>query len=229
MFVGHYAPSFGLRRLSSVPLWALFLAAQFVDVLWAVLVMLGIERVRIVPGYTSASPLALDYMPYSHSLSATLVWALLAGILGAAIWDRRGGAVLGACVLGHWILDLLVHVPDLPLVGNQHKVGLGLWNDATLSFVVEAALLLGMVAVYVRGARRTLPVWLFAFAMLGMQASAFILPLPASSTELAAMALANYAGLSLVAALVERHWGVGSPRLSLRERVRSARRPAADG
>lgn len=207
MFVGHYAPSFGLRRFTSVPLWALFLAAQFVDLVWAALVMLGVEQVRIVPGYTSASPLALDYMPYSHSLSAALAWALLLGILGAAIWDRRGGAILGACVLTHWFLDLLVHVPDLPLVGTQHKVGLGLWNYATPAFLVEAALLLGAVAVYVRGARRPIPVWLFAFAMLGMQASAFVLPLPASSTEFALMALGNYLGLALIAALVERRAG----------------------
>ncbi len=207
MFVGHYAPSFGLRRFTTVPLWALFLAAQFVDVLWAVLVMLGVERLRIIPGYTSASPLVLDYMPYSHSLTATFAWALLLGIVGTAIWDRRGGAALGACVLAHWLLDFLVHVPDLPLVGNQYKVGLGLWNYASLSFVVESALVLGAVGVYVRGARRAFPIWLFAFAMLGMQASAFILPLPASSTQFALMALVNYLGLALAAALIERRWG----------------------
>ena len=126
MFVGHYSPSFALRRASNVPLWALFIAAQLIDIVWATLVLLGVEHVRIVPGFTASSPLALDYMPYSHSLTATVAWGVLAGLLGAWIWNARGGAVIAACVVAHWFLDLPVHVADLPLYGNEHKVGLGL-------------------------------------------------------------------------------------------------------
>ena len=207
MFVGHYTPSFGFARATRVPLWVLFIAAQFVDILWAVLVTVGVERVRLVPGFTAASPLALDYIPYSHSLTATLAWALLLGGLGSAIWDRRGGLVIGICVAAHWFLDLLVHVPDLPLVGDRYKVGFGLWDCPALSFLLEAALLLIAVGVYVRSARRALPFWTFALAMLAMQSSSFVLPLPETPTAFATMSLANYTGLAAVAAFLERRWG----------------------
>ena len=207
MFVGHYAPSFGFRHAAGVPLWVLFLAAQFVDIVWSSLVMAGVERVRIIPGFTASSPLALDYMPYSHSLTATLAWALLLGGLGSFVWGRRGGLVIGACVLGHWVLDLLVHVPDLPLVGDQNKVGLGLWNEPVLAFVLEAAVLLGAIALYVRGARRALPFWIFGAAMLALQATSFVAPAPQSPPAFAAMALSNYLLLTAIAAVLERKWG----------------------
>lgn len=207
MFVGHYAPSFGFRRAATVPLWVLFLAAQSVDILWAALVLTDVEKLRLIPGFTATSPLALDYMPYSHSLAATLAWGLLLGGLGALVWSSRGGVVIGACVIAHWFLDLLVHTPDLPLVGNRWKVGFGLWNEPLLSFALEAALLLGAVALYARGSTRALPFWIFAVAMLVMQASGFVLPLPETPDAFATMSLANYLGLAAVAALLERKWG----------------------
>lgn len=207
VFVGHYAPSFALRRTASVPLWVLFLAAQFVDILWAGLVLAGIERVRIVPGFTATSPLALDYMPYSHSLVATVGWALLLGGIGALLWQWGGGLTVGACVLAHWFLDLLVHTPDLPLLGDTHKVGLGLWNAPAAAFALEASLLLAAVALYTRGAARAAPFWIFAIAILAMQASAFVLPIPPTPNAFAQMALANYLGLALAAGLLERRWG----------------------
>ena len=95
MFAGHYAPSFAFARPARVPLWVLFLAAQFVDILWAALVLAGVERVRLVPGFTASSPLALEYMPYSHSLTAALAWALLLGASIMTVFGRRrraGGA-----------------------------------------------------------------------------------------------------------------------------------------
>lgn len=207
MFVGHYAPSFAFARPARVPLWVLFLAAQFVDILWASLVLAGVERVRLVPGFTASSPLVLEYMPYSHSLTATLGWALLLGALGSMVWERRGGLFIGGTVVAHWLLDLLVHVPDLPLYGNRLKVGLGLWNYPVLSFLIEAALLLLAVAVYARGARLASPFWIFALAMLLMQVSSFFLPLPETPDAFAVMALSNYTGLAVVAGLLERRWG----------------------
>ena len=130
MFVGHYGPSLALRRASGgVPLWVLFLAVQFVDVLWALFVIFGVEKVRITPGFTESSPLDLYYMPYTHSLAASIGWALLLGWLASFVWSRRGGFVVGACVLSHWFLDLPAHVADLPLWGDVYKVGFGLWNS----------------------------------------------------------------------------------------------------
>lgn len=148
MFVGHYSAAFVAKRLEPrLPLWSLLLAVQLVDVVWAVLILLGIERATIdfsLPG----NPLVLSYMPYTHSLPATLLWSVLAALVGMAIWaggQRRLvlAATLGVTVASHWLLDLLVHRHDLALWGNAHKVGLGLWNLPLLSFALEVALLIG--------------------------------------------------------------------------------------
>lgn len=207
MFVGHYGPSFALRRSGGVPLWVLFLAVQFVDVLWSFLVMAGVEKVRIVEGFTAASPLDLYYMPYTHSLTASIAWAVILGLLGGFIWTRRGGVAIGVCVLSHWILDLPVHVRDLPLYGDELKVGFGLWNDLPLSFALEAGVLLACIAIYARYARGKLAIWVFGIVMLAVQYSNLYLPLPESPTQFAMMALASYVVLAAGAWFVENKWG----------------------
>src|SRR5918994_1042381 len=144
MFVGHYGVSFAAKRAdASIPLWVLFIAVQLLDVIWAPLVLLGIERVRIVPGITASNPLDLYYMPYTHSLVAAVLWSAAAYGL---YWLWRGPAARAAtlvsfAVFSHWILDFLVHRPDLPLYDDTAKVGLGLWNRPTLAFGLESALL----------------------------------------------------------------------------------------
>src|ERR1041385_5575734 len=105
MFVGHYGPSFAFKAAQSViPLWILFIAVQLVDVAWAVLVLLGIEKVRIVPGITASSPFDLYYMPYTHSLVAAILWAvaglvLCKTLLGLPNWSAA--AWIGAAVFSH--------------------------------------------------------------------------------------------------------------------------------
>src|SRR5260370_29501322 len=121
MFTGHYGPSFAANALDEekrLPLWLLFIAVQFVDILWAIFVLLGIEKVRIVPGFTASSPLDLYYMPYTHILVGALDWSLLTFVVCQMVPRLRGmrrGAILAAAVFSHWILDLIVHRPDLSL------------------------------------------------------------------------------------------------------------------
>ena len=119
MFVGHYGPSFAGKAVkNSIPLWVLFVAVQLLDVFWSIFVLLGIEKVRIVPGITKTNPLDFYYMPYTHSLDGALVFAVAAGLV---YWLLRradgwpGAAVISTAVFSHWILDLVVHRPDLPL------------------------------------------------------------------------------------------------------------------
>ena len=137
MFVGHYGVSFAAKRVDrAIPLWVLFLAVQFLDVLWAPCVLLGIEKVRIVPGITASNPFDLYYMPYTHSLVAAVVWSLVSGFAYQLVARPRGplaGGVVGAAVFSHWVLDFVVHRPDLPLYDNSAKVGLGLWNAPALA------------------------------------------------------------------------------------------------
>lgn len=208
MFVGHYAPSFGLRHASAgVPLWVLFLAAQFVDLLWGVLVLLDVERVRITPGFTASSPLDLYYMPYTHSLAASLAWALLLGAVASLVWKRRGGVVVGLCVISHWFLDLPVHVADLPLWGDLHKVGFGLWDRPVAAFLLELAVLAVGVAVYAKRARKKSVIWIFGGLMLAIQLTNFIMPPPEASSQFALMALSSYLLFAAAAWFVEKNWG----------------------
>jgi hypothetical protein len=211
MFVGHYGPSLGLRGPSGgVPLWILFLAVQFVDVLWAILIMAGVEKARIIPGFTASSPLDLQYMPYTHSLTASMGWALLLGWLASLVWRRRGGIAVGLCVISHWILDLPVHVADLPLWGDAHKVGFGLWDRPVIALVLEAGVLFIGTAVYARHARSQVAIWIFAIIMLAIQMSSFVAPPPEKPAQFALMALSSYLLIAAAAWLVEKKWGASA-------------------
>ena len=161
MFVGHYSASLVARRIApELPLWSLLVGAQLVDIAWSAFVLLGIEHLRIVPGHTATNPLDLYHMPYTHSLPAALLWALGAA---AAAWAwavrarpraaaLRLALVVAAVVFSHWLLDLLVHVPDLPLWDDRAKVGLGLWNHPVVETALELALLIG-AALWLRADR----------------------------------------------------------------------------
>ncbi len=156
MFASHFAVGFAAKRLApTASLGTLFLAAQFIDLLWPTFLLAGIEDVRIVPGATATTPLEFTHYPYSHSLLAALAWAVVLGVAyRLARRDTRGALVVGAAVASHWFLDLLVHAPDLPLSpGGGPVLGLGLWNWPVVALGLEAGLLAAGVALYVRATR----------------------------------------------------------------------------
>src|SRR5262245_47114382 len=132
MFIGHFGVGFGAKaKARTASLGTLFLAAQFLDLLWPTLLLLGIEQVEIAPGITKATPLDFTSYPISHSLLTACMWGLL---FGTVYWlvreDLKIATVLGLCVVSHWVLDFVVHRPDLPLYpGDSPRVGLGLWNS----------------------------------------------------------------------------------------------------
>jgi hypothetical protein len=153
MFIGHFGVALGAKAVApKVSLGTLFLAAQFIDLLWPTFLLLGIEHVRIEPGATAVVPLDFVSYPISHSLLAVGAWALLvAGTYQALCRDRRGALVLGLVVVSHWLLDAIVHRPDLPLVpGGSYLVGLGLWSSLVASQVVEIGLFAVGAWLYVR-------------------------------------------------------------------------------
>jgi len=157
VFAGHLAPAFVAKTADrEIPLWVLVFAAQLLDVLWALFLLLGIERIAIVPGITAANPLDLVYVPFSHSLAAAGIWALVAAMAYGNFvqYGRVRGAawIVGAVVLAHWFLDLLVHRPDLPLIGTRLKVGVGLWAYPLPSLLLELGLLVGALWWYCRRA-----------------------------------------------------------------------------
>ncbi|HEX2219263.1 MAG TPA: hypothetical protein VHG35_10695 [Gemmatimonadales bacterium] len=157
MFLGHFGVAFALKRAQpKLSLGTLFLAVQLPDLLWGAFLLLGWERVRIDPGYTAVTPLEFVEYPISHSLVGMTAWALV----GAAIyysWPTRdtsrhwqAAALVGLAILSHFLLDLIVHVPDLPVSGaDSPRLGLGLWNQPVVTLLLELATLAAGVAVYV--------------------------------------------------------------------------------
>ena len=213
MFVGHYGPSFAIKAARpAIPLWLLFIAVQLVDVVWAVLVLLGIEKVRIVPGITASNPFDLYYMPYTHSLVAAILWSVAAGIVckslrGVRSWSAA--AWIGAAVFSHWILDWVVHRPDLPLYDDTMKVGLGLWNYPAIALSLEALLLFGGMFMYLRQTRAIniigrLGPPVFGVLMLAIQSYVFFGPPPTSPAAAAMTALVSYAVFAAVVQWLDR-------------------------
>src|SRR5512143_211943 len=116
MFIGHFAVAMAAKKASpKVSLGTFVVAAQFLDLLWPVLILLGVEHVRITPDYTAFSPLEFYDYPVSHSLVMALFWsAAFGGIYYLLRRDLRSAAVLGLVVVSHWVLDLISHRADLP-------------------------------------------------------------------------------------------------------------------
>jgi membrane-bound metal-dependent hydrolase YbcI (DUF457 family) len=214
MFIGHYGPSFAIKALRpAIPLWLLFIAVQVVDVAWAVLVLLGVEKVRIVPGITASNPLDLYYMPYTHSLVAAIFWSLAVAAfvrLLPGVTTRAAAGWVGIAVFSHWVLDLLVHRPDLPLYDDTMKIGLGLWNYPAFALGLEAALLFAGMVLYLRVTKPTnavgrigMPV--FGVVMLAIQSYVFFGPPPASPAAAAMTALVFYVVFAALAEWLARH------------------------
>lgn len=153
MFLGHYATGFAAKKISPrTPLPLLLLASQFIDHLWPVFVMFGIERVAIVPGITAFTPLDFLYYPWTHSLLMSMAWGVgLGAVVYAFRKEMREAAVVAALVPGHWVLDLLSHRPDLPLApGTEAMFGLGLWNSVPGTIAVEVAVFVAGLVLYWR-------------------------------------------------------------------------------
>lgn len=158
MFIGHYAAGLALKSVEKkASLGMLFIAVQFVDYLFFALAPFGIEKFRLVENYTAINHFELYFYPYTHGLLSSILWALL--IYGLwrtipmfkSVGPMRVAVVMGLAVLSHWFLDLIVHTPDLPLLGDDSlKVGFGLWNNFMGTYVVEVALLLGSLVLYLR-------------------------------------------------------------------------------
>ncbi len=156
MFIGHYGVGLAAKKIDNRPsLGTLFLAAQFLDILWPVFILLGLERVEIDPLPRKFLTLHFTSYPFSHSLAAALVWSLLFGLV--YYWIRKNVRVsimLGLLVLSHWILDLIVHIPDLQLIpGSDMRVGLGLWNSTILTIIIEGLIFIIGIYLYLKSTK----------------------------------------------------------------------------
>ena len=155
MFLGHFGVAFAAKKAApKVSLGTLVFAAQFADLLWPILLLLGVEHVRIVPGLMAASPFDFTSYPISHSLVAQLGWGAVIGLI-YFVWkrDRRNALLVGALVPTHWILDFIAHRPDMPVYPGGPKYGLGMWNSVPLTLAVEYVLFAAGIALYLSATR----------------------------------------------------------------------------
>jgi len=155
MFLGHFGVAFAAKKAApKTSLGTLVFAAQFADLLWPFLLLLGMEHVRIVPGLLAASPFDFTSYPISHSLLAQLGWAaLLAFIYFTVKRDGKSALLVGALVPTHWLLDFFAHRPDMPLYPGGAKYGLGMWNSVPLTILVEYVLFAAGIAFYINATR----------------------------------------------------------------------------
>ena len=199
MFIGHFGAGFAAKRAApSVSLGTLFLAVQFADGLWPLLLLLGVEHVRIVPGVTKVSPLDFYDYPISHSLVALVGWGALLG--GAYLLLRnnlRGAVVVAAGVVTHWVLDFLVHRPDMPVLRGGPYVGLGLWNSVPATVLAEVGIFGGGLALYLTATRAkdrigAWALWVLVGLLSVLWLASLLAPPPPSVTPVAVAGLAMW-------------------------------------
>ncbi|MFZ0961233.1 MAG: hypothetical protein WAO35_10035 [Terriglobia bacterium] len=166
MFIGHFGVALAAKKIAPrTSLGTLVMAAQFADLLWPLFLLLGMERVIVVPGATAVTPLDFISYPLSHSLLADLGWAcLFAGIYKIVKGDSKGAICLWFVLISHWLLDALSHQPDLPLYpGGSTYVGLGLWNSRVATILVESAIFAFGAMLYAKATRPRDRIGLLAF------------------------------------------------------------------
>jgi hypothetical protein len=192
MVLGHYGLALAAKRLAPrTSLGFLVLAAQLADLVWPILLLTGVESVDIVRGRPALLRLEFVSYPITHSFLIELV----GGVIFAALYllfstDRRGALACGLLVPSHWLLDVIVHRPDLPLWPGGPKFGLSAWNSLALTLILESALFVGGVMVYSRSTRAKdkvgrLSFWGFVVVLVAGYLSAFIGPPPQDTVSLA--------------------------------------------
>jgi membrane-bound metal-dependent hydrolase YbcI (DUF457 family) len=215
MFLGHYAVAIGAKKVApKTSLGTLLAAAAFLDLVWPVLVLTGVERVAVAPGNTAFTPLDFEHYPISHSLLMSVVWGAAFGAVYFLVRrDSRGAAVLAALVVSHWLLDAVVHRPDLPLtLGGDTRIGLGLWNSIPGTLAIELAMFAAGVWLYVGTTRARdriggLGFAVFLLFLLAIYAGAAFGPPPPSATTVAWSDMGQFLVIAL-AAWIDRHRSV---------------------
>jgi hypothetical protein len=159
MLAGHFGLAAAVKsRQPQLPIWALMLSTQLLDVLFVGTYSLGIESYKAVEGTSGGYGNVIITADYTHSLVGALIISLVAAIIAWIFWGRVNGLVIGAVVFSHWVLDLVVHRPDLAILpgnaGNLPRLGLGLWSIPWLSAAVELGLCLAGAYLYYHASMR---------------------------------------------------------------------------
>jgi len=211
MFIGHTAVAFAARRAApETSLGTLTAAVLLLDLIWPIFLLLGIEHVRIQLGATRFTPLDFYDYPWTHSLAMSIAWSVAFGLVYWVVArSGRGAIVVGLCVVSHWVLDLIVHRPDLPLWPGGPKFGFGLWNYPRATMAVEFTMYIAAIFIYRDGTRArdkigSIGFWSFVILLALIYISTAVGPPPPNVRTLAYMALALWL-LPLWAGWFDRH------------------------
>ena len=216
MFAGHVGAALAIgsaeRRVNA----GLFVGlALLLDIVLWTLVLLGREQV-VIPADFARTHQPEFVFPVSHGLVAAIGWSAAAAVVAWAVCARlpavraRAAAFAVAAVFSHWLLDALVHRPEMPLAGaGSAKVGLALWDSMPVALSVEAAVALAGLVLFVRGAGLArgralglagLVLVVLAFTVAGMT----IAPPPPSAHAMAATSLVTIALVCVLTAWLAR-------------------------
>ncbi len=217
MFVGHYAAAFALKgKEKSLSLGALFLAVQFVDILFFPFVLAGIEHLKFEEHYTAVNNFNMYFYPFTHGFAGTLFWSVLWCFLyyygfAKAKKNRKKIAIFMAlAVLSHWFADLIVHTPDLPIVYGEPKLGFGLWHYKFATFAIEAILLFLGLYYYLKNTKpikkagKYLAIVFVLFLIFINYLNLYVLPENKDMVSLTISALLSYFLFALIAKYVDK-------------------------
>lgn len=219
MFIGHYGVSLAAAASPRAPrLGTLFVAAQAIDIAFFSFLLLGVEHMRLVPGATATNAMDLYDLPYTHSLIGAVVWGAGFALMLRLLWASwTAAAIGGAVVVSHWLLDLIVHRPDLTLWGQPPKLGFALWDSPVLEHAIEIVLAYGALLWFARATRGPrLPLIVLGAAMAALQAIDWTTPQPPAivdrvSASVPLLGLFAYGLLSAIA------WWAGASRRRIGE------------
>lgn len=200
MFIGHFGVGFAAKSVDKkISLGTLFLASQFIDLLWPILLLLGLESVKIEPGNTAVTPLNFISYPISHSMIGVIFWGILFGVIYYVIKKNlRGSILLGVLVFSHWLLDLLTHRPDLQLFPwSDYKVGFSLWNSFTGTLILEGLIfVLGVFVFYtvskVQSKSKQILFWSLVIFLAAVYVMNLVGPPPPSEQPIAIVGLSQW-------------------------------------
>ena len=196
MFIGHYAVGLASKKLAPrASLGALIAAPILLDLLWPIFLLLGWEHVSVEPNNNPFLRLSFDSYPISHGLLAVAGWAtLFAALYYGFTRYVPGTIVIWLGVISHWVMDYIVHRPDLPLyAGGSRLFGLGLWNHRWVAIAVEVVLFAVGIWIYLRQTQAkdkigTYAFWGFVVLLLAAYAGATFGPAPPASIKRLAIA-----------------------------------------
>ncbi len=217
MFTGHYAAAFALKgKEKGASLAMLFIATQFVDILFFPFALAGIENLKFVKEFTEVNDFNMDYYPFTHGLLGTLLWAALFFVFFFFVFAKNKvnkkniAIVMALGVLSHWFTDLIVHTPDLPIINGEPKFGFGLWNSKFLTFSSEAVLLILGLFYYLKKTKaisttgKYISIIFVLFLLLINYLNIFILPANDNTKSITISALTSYFLFAIMAYFVDK-------------------------